>query len=166
MASISWFRISNQLNITTHDVPEISLKSDIKYWLEVVYNNRIHTTGVSRNDFELYDYNVYNNVVDPCQIKELYLTVVKLYDRISNTWGTVVCFEIEDENKHKRKLEFGGCQVDNRKNANEAIIEGISFMKQYGSNKTWEIIDLKIENIRHKYEVECLKENKIFRISN
>lgn len=158
MATLFWYRVTNQFEITIHDIPDLSLKKETKFWIEAVSNNRIHTTSISKNDFELCDYNIFDNTIEPIQITEQNLTCTRMYERIANTWGSVVCFEIKDAENVKRKIEFGSVRLETGKEADEAILDGINFMKKFGSNKTWEIIDLKREIIKLKKEIDNLTE--------
>lgn len=146
MATEFWYRISNQFEISQHDNPELSMKDSTKYWIEVVNNNRKHITSISKNEFELYDYRVYDNTVEPSQIKQQKLTCVKIYDNMANSWGTRIVFEIEDDEHLIRKCFFGSVYLETGKDAEEAILDGISFMKKFGAYKSWELIDTKKEN--------------------
>ena len=159
MATVFWYRIDNQFEITQHDNPDLSLKGSTKYWIEAVDNNRSHITSISKNKFELYDYNVFDNTIEHTQIKQQNLTCVKIYDEMANSWGTRLIFEIEDSEHLRKKCYFGSVYLESGKDADEAILDGISFMKKWGSNKTWEIIKLKQEIERNKKQIESLQKD-------
>ncbi len=147
-----WYRITKKLEIEEYDKPDISNAKTTKYWLKRNFNGRTHTTSAG-NEYELYDYIIYNEYVEETVISEMNLTCYDIHDSYdSMVNGTYMEFEMKDSYKSNKKITMGG-----NYSRSEIIIDAIKFMKEFGTFRAWEAIELYQENTELKKKITELE---------
>jgi hypothetical protein len=140
-----WLRVSKALEVEEFEKPNIRLEAQTKYWIKVTYNGRGHSTS-STYTHKLYDYQVFDQVLEPSIIEEMNLKCKTLHDTWVWNSGVYAEFGLFDSEQKLRNIEIYGSSHQ------EKIRNGIIYMKEYGHFKSWEAIEV------YEEKIELLKE--------
>jgi hypothetical protein len=129
--SKNWIRITKELETSNHKQPDLSLSQETKYWLELLNDGQYHETSHG-NKFLLYNYKIYNAFLEPTSIKELNLSCDTIYDTAENVFGTNMTWVLRDSIGEEFTMHFGSRSTTEGIHREQALIQGIVFMKEYG----------------------------------
>lgn len=149
--TVTWYRVTDKFEVVQYDTPDILLAPETKYWLKQFFSGRTNTTSWDIT-YEMYEYEIHSSFLEPCVIDEGYLGC----DRIQDTYagarlGKTTEFRFYDKMNSVKLIE---------KNSNyrlDNIREAMIFLKEYRQYKTWEAIELSVENKKLKEELINLK---------
>lgn len=146
-----WYRINERFAVEEYDKPDILLAPESKYWLKQVFTGRIHTTSYD-NTYEMYEYEIYNAFLEPCVICERFIICDRIRDTYAGAFlGITTEFRFIDQCHEEKLIERNNnCRLDNFK-------ETMTLLTEYRQYKTWEAIELSLENKKLKEELINLK---------